>query len=68
MNLVNRVTELLTGRLLLFVTSNGAGNRVVLALEAIRCTLDFALHFGGLDLGLAGGVHLRIPTNMIERR
>ena len=51
--------------MLLLVASDGAGNGVVLALDAIGGTLDVALRFGGLDFGLAGSVLLRIPKRSV---
>lgn len=59
------VTEVLTRYLLLLVTSNGTGNGVVLSLDAIGSTLDVALRFGGLDLGLAGSVLLGISKRSV---
>lgn len=48
----------LAGELLLFVASDGTDNVVNLAGDLVLGTLDVALSFGGLDLGLALGVLL----------
>lgn len=50
--------RVLTAGLLLLISSDGAGDRVKLALDAIGSTFDVVLGLGGFDLSLAGGVLL----------